>query len=101
MQINAFYDAYARRVVALLAVLSALCVFLYVAFLLGAVAHAAGRTQAERQVRALSAQVGTLEAQYLKETKALSLERAEAMGFVVPTAVATVVAGAPPGLTLR
>ncbi|MSR70846.1 hypothetical protein EXS62_02295 [Candidatus Kaiserbacteria bacterium] len=101
MKLIAFYNAYAARTMALLAGAVALCLFLYGAFLLGAVAHAAGRTQAERQVRTTLAQVGTLENRYLALTKAISPERAATMGFVSPVAVSTVYADAHAGLTLR
>ena len=68
------------RFVALLAGALAIAAFLYGAFLLGAVAHAAGRTAAEREVGRLGAEVSRLESTYLTETKELSLERAAAMG---------------------
>src|SRR3989338_7438594 len=55
MRILTFYNAYIGRSIAVLAGIVALSVFLYGALLLGAVAHAAGRTQAEKSVRALSA----------------------------------------------
>ncbi len=94
------YDAYIRRIAALLAGVTALAVFLYGGLLLGAVAHTAGRTAAEKQVQHLSATISTLESAYLTETKALSAERAIALGFVMPTNMSTVYAGAG-ALTLR
>lgn len=100
MRIIALYRTYAGRSVALLTGIAAVAVFLYGAFLLGAVAHAAGRTAAEREVRRLSAEVGALENSYLTAIKSLSPQRAAALGFVPPTGVATVYAGAA-GLTLR
>ena len=86
--------------VALLAGALAIAVFLYGALLLGAVAHATGRTAAEREVQRLSAEVSQLENIYLTETKGLSLERAAAMGFVEPKSVAAVYVQTQ-GLTLR
>ncbi len=96
------YNNYVGRVVAVLSAVIAVSVFVYGGLLLGAVTHAAGRTAAESQIHTLSMQVSTLEGQYLSETRALSPETATAMGFVTPTAVATVYAasnGSP--LTLR
>ncbi len=90
MKAIALYDTYIKRVIALLAGAIALAVFLYGGFLLGAVAHAAGRTAAEREVQRLSAEVSGLESTYLTETKGLSPERAAALGFVEPKNVATV-----------
>lgn len=72
-----------------------LSVFLYGALLLGAVAHAAGATKAERQVRDLDQKVSKLEASYLNATKALSPERAKALGFVAPESVAVVYVNTP------
>lgn len=86
---------------ALFAGVVALAVFLYGAFLLGAVAHAAGRTAAERQVQRLSSEISMLESTYLTETRAISTERAAALGFVAPSGTATVYAGISAGLTLR
>lgn len=94
MRVIAFCDAYAGRAVAALAATATLSVFLYGAFLLGAVAHAAGRTQAERQISALGGKLGELESQYLEATKSLSPERASALGFVAPHEVVTVYTGA-------
>ncbi len=100
MRVIDFYNAYVRRIVAALVGLTAIAVFLYGALLLGAVAHAAGRTTAEKELRTLSVKVGQLESAFLAETKGLSLERATALGFVAPVAVSTVYANTS-GLTLR
>jgi hypothetical protein len=100
MRVIDFYSAHARRVAAALAGVAALSVFLYGALLLGAVAHATGRTAAEKQLRSLSSSVSALESTFLAETRGLSPERAAAMGFVAPVAVDTVYAGTS-GLTLR
>ena len=101
MKILSFYNSYIGRTIALLAGVVALSAFLYGGFLLGAVAHVAGRTQAEHKVRSLSVEVGVLESHYLAHTKALSPTRAADLGFVAPVAVTTVYASAHPGLTLR
>ena len=95
------YNQYVGKVVAVLVGITALSVFMYGAFLLGAVAHAAGRTAAEQKIRTVSSAVSTLEGKFLTETKSLSLEKATAMGFVSPVAVATVYAGNNSPLTLR
>lgn len=87
------YHVYAPKIIAALAGIAGLAVFLYGALLLGAVAHTAARTSAEKQVRTISASVSALENEFLTETKSLSPERAAAMGFVAPAAVATVYAG--------
>lgn len=76
---------------ALLAIVCAVCALLYGFFLLEAVAHAAGFTEAQGQISALNEQLGSLEAQYLAQTIALTPDRAEALGFVVPTQIDTVV----------
>ncbi len=100
MNAISFYNAYIGRCIALFAGSIGLAAFLYGAFLLGAVAHAAGRTAAERQVQRLSSEISGLESTYLTEAKALSPERAAEMGFVAPSGITTVYAGEP-GLTLR
>lgn len=94
MHIVSLYNRYAGRAVVLLAGVVMLAVFLYGGLLLGAVAHAAGETSAQRQVRELSVTVSELEAQYLAATKELSPERAAALGFVAPKSVATIYAAA-------
>jgi hypothetical protein len=88
------YRLYVRRIVAALAATVAVCAFMYGFFLLEAVSHAASQAQARREVGQLSSKVGKLQAQYLAATKALTPERARAMGFVEPSAVATVYADA-------
>jgi hypothetical protein len=95
MRALTLYNTHIRRVVAVVAGIIALSVFLYGALLLGAVAHAAGRTTAEQKLRALSSEVSKLESHYLSQTKGLSPERAANLGFVPPIAVATVFAGEP------
>lgn len=95
------YNLYIGRVVAVLAAIIAVSIFIYGAFLLGAVAHAAGRTAAEGKIRTLSTSVSQLESQYLAETRALSQEKAAALGFVAPVAVETVYANNGSALTLR
>lgn len=101
MRAISWYDTHVRRAVAIFAGSIGVSVFLYGMLLLGAVAHAAGRTTAEREITRLSAEVNALETQYLAKTIALSPERAASMGFVAPAAVATVYAAPAGGLTLR
>jgi hypothetical protein len=84
-------EPYFNRVMALLAFTCAVCALLYGFFLLEAVAHAAGFTEAQGQISALNQELGTLEAQYLAQTIALTPDRAQALGFAVPTDIATVV----------
>lgn len=85
-----FFDLYAARMAAVLAGLCALCVFLYGAFLLGAVAHAAKHTAAEREAVKLTRSISILEGEYLSKTKVLTAQTARDMGFVAPVAVSTV-----------
>lgn len=68
--------------------------FLYGFLLLEAVGNTADRAQAERQIRALSSHISTLEERYLTLTREMTLERASAMGFVAPSEVSTVFATA-------
>jgi hypothetical protein len=81
------YQPYIPRIAATLAVMCALSAFLYSAFLLEAVAQAASRTTAERQIRDISSTLGVLEGQYLMATESLTPER------VAPAEVTTVVVG--------
>ncbi len=93
MKTLAIYNTYTPRIIAALAGIVGISVFLYGALLLGAVAHTAARTSAEKEVRSISLAVSSLENQFLTETKSLSPERAASLGFVAPAAVATVYAG--------
>lgn len=95
MRLIHHYNQYARRSIAALAGVVALAVFLYGSLLLGAVAHAAGRTDAEKQLQKLQASVSALESQYLQETKAVTPERAASLGFVAPQESVVVYASAP------
>jgi hypothetical protein len=95
MHILTIYHLYAGRITAALLGTVLMSVLVYGMLLLGAVSHAAGRTAAEREVRALNATVAELESRYLVATKSLSPERAAAMGFVTPVSVATVFAQEP------
>ena len=79
---------------AALAVACTISVFLYGFLLLEAVAHAAARTNAERQMQSLTLKLNELETEYLNATQALTPSRAAALGFVAPTAVTTVFATA-------
>lgn len=90
LTILSFYELYAARIAATLAGICALSVFLYGALMLGAVAHAAKHTQAQRESQKLTKDIATLDAQYLSKTRVLTADVAESMGFVAPVAVNTV-----------
>ena len=85
------YQPYVPRVAVLLVLICAVSAFLYGVFLLEAVGQTASRTSAERQIHDLSGQLGVLEGQYLAATKELTPERAEALGYVTPAQVSTVI----------
>jgi hypothetical protein len=93
------YQPLVSRFAFVLACLCAVSVLLYSIFLLEAVAHAASQTTAQRQIREISAHLGDLEAQYLNRSQTLTLERAEALGYVLPTSVSTVFAEAASSLS--
>ena len=92
------------RATAVLAGVCAVAVFLYGAFLLLAVSHTAARSAAQKQIGAVSARLGDVEMRYLTATKELTLERALALGYVVPPSGASAVVFATPAshaLSLR
>ncbi len=93
------YDVYLVRTTVALAAVCALSVFLYSTFLLLAVVHTAERTDAQKQIAAITSHLSDLEGQYLATTQTLTPERAAALGFVAPAAVATVFT-APTGVQL-
>ena len=99
MKILALYNLYVTRVVALLAAMCALSVFMYGAFLLMAVSHAADLRAIEDESSDIAAEVSELQGNYLAKTKSLTLAQATALGFVEPIAKTTVVAHEQ-GLTL-
>jgi|GEM_PF-1518124 len=86
------YQPYLSRVLLLLVVVLTVSVFLYSAFLLEAVANAAAKTTAERNVESLNEQLSTLENQYLTLTQSLTPEKAAALGFVTPASETSVYA---------
>lgn len=88
----ALYHLYVRRAVAFLVAVIVLSMFLYGFFLLEAVSHAASQAEARREVASLSSKIGKLQSQYLSATKALTPDRARALGFVSPEHVAVVYA---------
>ena len=94
------YHVWVRRLTALLLGVVGVCVFLYGGLLLSATAHAAGAAKAQHEVRALQGEVAQLEGEYLAQNKALSPERAKALGFVTPASVESVYAQGS-SLTLR
>lgn len=79
-----------RQAVALLGVVAAVSLFLYAFFLLGAVAHTAQRTQAQREIKSITSKLSVLEEQYLSSTKSMTLDRARSLGYVTPSEVSTV-----------
>ena len=91
-RVAVMYQPYVSRTIALLAVVLTVSVFLYSAFLLEAVAHAAAKTTAESQIRKTSEHLSSLEAQYLALTQSITPQRATALGFVSPSTVASVYA---------
>lgn len=93
MKTFALYNRYAKRTMASLAALCAVSVFLYGAFLLMAVAHAAELRTIEDTLMSLESEASQLQSEYLIKTKALTLEHARALGFVEPIAQTTVAAG--------
>ena len=100
--IAAVYTPHLSRAAALCAAVAALCLFLYGFFLLEAVAHTASRTEASRQINDVSSKLSSLEETYLADTRAMTLERAQGLGLVAPTEVATVYVSDPAGaLSLR
>jgi hypothetical protein len=90
------YQPYLARVAAVLAIITALSLFLYGIFLLEAVAQAGARNSAERQIHTISSDLSVLEGQYLAQTQALTPERAQQLGYVAPKQVSTVVTTSAP-----
>jgi hypothetical protein len=86
----ALYNKYSTRIIAGLAALCALSVFMYGAFLLMAVAHAAELKVIEEELMVLESEASQLQSQYIVKTKALTIEHARALGFVEPVAQTTV-----------
>ncbi|HEY5383552.1 MAG TPA: hypothetical protein VIJ88_03300 [Candidatus Paceibacterota bacterium] len=91
-RVAVMYQPYLSRTAALLAVVLAVSVFLYSVFLLEAVAHAASKTTAERQLESLNEQLSSLDGQYLVLTEALTPQKAVVLGFVTPTAITSIYA---------
>ena len=88
------YTPYLTRAMALFSGVIALSVFLYGVFLLEAIGNTAERASAEQGIQALGTTVSSLEAEYLSQTRALTLDRAHALGFVDASQVTTVFATA-------
>jgi hypothetical protein len=84
------YTPHLSRAAALFAAVAALSLFLYGFFLLEAVAHTAGRTQAQAKIQSLNSKLSGLEETYLASTRDMTLERAHTLGLVPPSTVATV-----------
>ena len=88
-----------NRAAAIMAVITACSLLLYGVFLLEAVGSTAKRAHAEREMKALTAELSTMQARYLSYTKAMSPEHAEELGFVKPTEVSVVYATTPQPLS--
>jgi hypothetical protein len=101
MKVLALYHAHVARVAALLAICCAVAVFLYGAFLLMAVAHAAQMTDARHEIKVLTGTLSSAESQYLAATNAISYATATSMGLSKPTSVAIVTTAQVHGLTLN
>ena len=84
----------ATRLAAVLGSAVALVALLYGALLLGAVAHTATQTKAERQIDTLAAHLGGLEAQYFATIRSITPERAKELGFTAPAHTTTIFATA-------
>lgn len=82
------------RAAAVLGSAVALTALLYGALLLGAVAHTATQTKAEREIAKRIALVSTLEAQYFTIARSITPERAHELGFSAPSQTTTVFATA-------
>lgn len=86
-RVATMYQPYVSRTIVVLSIVLAVSIFLYSAFLLEAVAHAASKTVAEAQVRSIGVHLSTLESQYLALTQAITPQKAAALGFVQPAVV--------------
>ena len=83
-----------NRLATLLAGFVAFTALLYGALLLGAVAHTAEQTKAEREIGKFSAHMGGLEAEYFAIIRSITPERAQELGFTAPSQSTTVFATA-------
>ncbi len=88
------YQLYLTRSIAALAGICVLSVFLYGVFLMLAVEHTASRTALQNKVDSLTVELGSLESQYLQQTREMTPERAHELGFVTPKDTAAVFADA-------
>ncbi len=91
-KVAAIATPHLSRLMALFAAVVVVSVFLYGFLLLEAVGHTAARTAAEKEIRAISSELGGLEARYLSHTKEVTPELAGALGFVTPTETTVVFA---------
>jgi hypothetical protein len=101
MKALTLYHMYVHRIVAALAVVCAISVFLYGAFLLMAVAHATHMAGAERQIKTLTGQLSVAESQYLAMTDAISPATAIQLGLVKPATIAIVEVAKAQGLSIN
>lgn len=84
------------RAAAVMAAVTACSLLMYGVFLLEAVGSTAKRAEAGREIKALTAELSTMQASYLGFTKEVSSERAANLGFVKSTEVSTVYTSARP-----
>ncbi|MDB5224890.1 MAG: hypothetical protein JWO43_512 [Candidatus Adlerbacteria bacterium] len=78
------------RASAAFGVLALIGVFLYGTFLLMTVMHAAGRQTAQVQLRAIAAQVGQMQGEYLSKSQSITPDTVATLGFTKPHEVVVV-----------
>lgn len=88
------YQDHLSKIIAALAGVVVVALFLYGFFLLEAVMHTAARADGEVEIQATNARLSILESQYLSLTRTMTPGRAQELGFVPPTSVSTVFATA-------
>lgn len=94
-------DLHRARIAAFFAGLIALSLFCYAVFLLLAVERTAGRAKDETSIQSVSAQLGTLESQYLARTQTLTPQLAANLGYVAPSDKEIVYVQPQSGLSLQ
>jgi len=94
------YTPYVHRAATLFAAVIVCSLLMYGIFLLEAVSSTAKRAHAEREIKALTSELSTMQSQFLSYTREVSPERATSLGFVTPSEVSTVFAATPRPLSL-
>jgi len=84
------YQDHLSKIIAALAGLVVVALFLYGFFLLEAVMHTASRADAEVEIHATNSRLSILESQYLSLTRTMTPARAQELGFAPPASVSTV-----------